>query len=241
MRAGSLLFVAALASLGVSGGSARVGDRAVAHSVVLGSSVRGREIRVLERGDPDGTHRILVVGSIHGDEPAGIAIAERLETMPIPPEADVWIIESANPDGTAARTRTNANGVDLNRNFPWHWRQSGRPGDRHYPGPRALSEPESRLLAQFIRRLKPQTAIWFHQPYGVVDQSGGDVAVERRFAALTGLPLQRLPRYPGGVTDWQNANFPGTTAFVTELGPGSLTSQRIDRFARAVLALAGGS
>lgn len=213
----------------------------VTRSVALGASVRGREIRVLERGDPDATHRILVVGSIHGDEPAGIAIAERLETMPIPREADVWIVESANPDGNAARTRTNANGVDLNRNFPWRWRSSGRPGDRYYSGPRALSEPESKLMAGLIRHLQPQTTIWFHQPYGVVDESGGDVTVERRFAAVTGLPIQRLPRYPGGVTDWQNANFPGTTAFVAELGPGSLPAPRVDRFARAVLALAGGS
>ena len=104
--------------------------------------------------------------------------------------------------------------------LPLAWQRIGRPGDRHYSGPRALSEPESKLLALLIERLRPQVTIWFHQPYGVVDESGGDVAIERRFASLAGLPLQRLPRYPGGVTDWQNARFPGTTSFVVELPAG---------------------
>jgi protein MpaA len=199
--------------------------------------VRGRLITVLERGDPDAPIRELVVGCIHGNEPAGIGIAEQLESAPLPPERDLWTIEAANPDGVAADTRTNADGVDLNRNFPWHWRRQGRPGDPHYTGPRPLSEPESRLLARLILRLHPNVTIWFHQPLGVVDESGGSLAVERRFASLVGLPLRRLPRYRGGVTDWQNSRFPGTTAFVVELPPGSLRLPVDRRYARAVLAL----
>ena len=158
--------------------------------------------------------------------------------MAIPPETDIWVIGAANPDGLARATRTNADGVDLNRNFPWRWRASGRPGDRYYSGPRAQSEPETRILVHLIEHLRPQITIWFHQPYGIVDESGGDVAVERRFAALTGLPLRRLPRYTGGVTNWQNANFPGTTAFVVELSPGPASPARVEQFAHAVVAVA---
>ena len=77
--------------------------------------------------------------------------------------------------------------------------------------------------------------IWFHQPIGVVDESGGDRGIERRFAKLTGMRLQRLPRYPGGVTNWQNANFPGATAFVVELPWGRLSSERAVDLARAVV------
>ena len=190
------------------------------------------------RGDPDARTRILVVGCIHGDEPAGIAIAKRLEATAVPKEIDLWVIPDSNPDGVARHTRTNGEGVDLNRNFPWHWRPMGHLGDRHYSGPRPLSEPESRLLAREIERLHPEVTIWFHQPYGLIDASGGDLAIERRFASLVGLPLRRLPRYPGGVTDWQNAKFPGTTAFVVELGAGSLSPQRVEQFARAVLDVA---
>ena len=209
-------------------------DRSVTRAESLGRSVRGRLITVLERGDPDAPIRELVVGCIHGNEPAGIGIAEQLESVPLPGERDLWTIEAANPDGVAAGTRTNGRGVDLNRNFPWRWRRHGHPGDLHYSGPRPLSEPESRLLARLILRLRPSVTIWFHQPLGVVDESGGSLAVERRFASLVGLPLRRLPRYPGGATDWQNARFPGTTAFVVELPPGTPGALADRRYARAV-------
>ena len=89
-----------------------------ARRIVIGRSVRGRPILAIERGDPRGRHRILVVGCIHGDEPAGIAVARQLETMTLPGRVDLWIVPSLNPDGVAAGTRQNAHGVDLNRNFP---------------------------------------------------------------------------------------------------------------------------
>jgi protein MpaA len=59
--------------------------------------------------------------------------------------------------------------------------------------------------------------VWFHQPVGVVDESGGSLHIEARFARLTGEPLRRLTRYPGSAASWQNASFPGSTAFVVEL------------------------
>ena len=212
-------------------------DRAIIRADLVGRSVGGRPIAVLERGDPDAPTRELVVGCIHGNEPAGIGIAEQLESVPLPQERDLWAVEDANPDGVAAGTRTNARGVDLNRNFPWRWRRHGHPGDPHYSGPRPLSEPESRLLARLIVRLRPQVTIWFHQPLGLVDESGGSLAIERQFASLVGLPLRRLPRDPGGATDWQNARFRGTTAFVVGLPPGMLRQQADRRYARDVATL----
>jgi protein MpaA len=83
-------------------------------------------------------------------------------------------------------------------------------------------------------------SIWFHQHLGLVDESGGSVAVERRFARAVGMPLQRLTRYPGSATSWENATFPGTTAFVVELGSGALSRRATRAFARAVELLARG-
>jgi protein MpaA len=213
-----------------------VRDPSIIRMQTLGRSVRGRPISVLERGDPDAPIRELVVGCIHGNEPAGIGIAEQLESVPLPPERNLWVVEDSNPDGVAAGTRTNARGVDLNRNFPWRWRRHGYPGDTHYTGPHPLSEPESRLLARLIAGIRPLVTIWFHQPLGLVDESGGSLSLERQFSTLVRLPLRRLPRYPGGATDWQNARFPGTTAFVVEL-PHGTPGQRVSRrFANAVAA-----
>jgi protein MpaA len=206
--------------------------------MIVGLSVDRRPIRIIERGDPDSPTKVLVVGCIHGDEPAGIAVAEKLESTPLSPETSLWIVENANPDGVAAGTRTNAHGVDLNRNFPWRWRPYGERGNRHYSGPQALSEPESSLLARLVLRLRPNVSIWFHQPYGVVDESGGNVAIERRFAAVAGLPLQRLTRYPGGVTNWENARLPGSTAFVVELPGGAPPPSLIARVIDAVRSVA---
>ena len=88
--------------------------------VLLGRSWRSRLITAVEVGNPSG-RRVLVVGCIHGNEPAGIPIARALEGVS-PHDLDLWIVPDLNPDGVAAKTRQNAHGVDLNRNFPWHWR-----------------------------------------------------------------------------------------------------------------------
>jgi protein MpaA len=207
--------------------------------LLLGYSVEHRPIGAQELGDPTAGIRVLVVGCIHGNERAGISVARRLETTSAPQGVDLWVIDDLNPDGAAADTRQNAHRVDLNRNFPYGWLAAGRPGDQQYPGPRPLSEPEARIAYRLVLRLRPQITIYFHQPLGLVDESGGDPRVERRFAALSGLPLLRLTRYPGSAVGWQNHRLPHTTAFVVELPSSNLTSPSAARLARAVLTLAG--
>jgi protein MpaA len=203
--------------------------------VPLGRSVQGWPIEAVELGDPHAARKVLVVGCIHGNECAGIAIVRRLERASPPKGVDLWVVESLNPDGYAAGTRANARGVDLNRNFPTGWQPLEGLFDA---GPRPLSEPESRIAYRLIVRLRPAVSIWFHQHMSLVDGSGGDAALERRFARLVGLPLVRLARYPGSVTTWENHALPGKTAFVVELPAGALTAAQAARFAGAVLDVA---
>jgi protein MpaA len=158
-----------------------------------------------------------VVGCIHGDEVAGIPSAMALLGRPISPDVQLTVLPDINPDGHALHRRQNARGVDLNRNFPLAWQQLGKRGDQQYSGTGPLSEPESAAVAALITRVRPTTTVWFHQPVGIVDLSGGSLGVERRFASLAGLPLRRIVTYPGTATRWQNAHWPGTTAFVVEL------------------------
>jgi protein MpaA len=205
--------------------------------ILIGRSVRGRPIMALEHGNPSAPRKVLVVGVIHGNETAGERVLRRLAREPGPSTADLWMVDRLNPDGVAAGTRQNAHGVDLNRNFPYAWRPLGRRGDLTWSGPGPLSEPESRAARTLIRRLHPAVTIWFHQPLGIVDRSGGNVHIERTFASRTGLPLRRLVSYPGSATRWQNHRFRGTTAFVVELPPGPLAGGLRDRCVRAILAL----
>ncbi|HMC80006.1 MAG TPA: DUF2817 domain-containing protein, partial [Acidimicrobiia bacterium] len=204
-------------------------------TLTLGRSVQGRPITAVEFGDPGAQRKLLVVGCIHGDEPAGIAIARQLERLTPPPGIDVWVIENLNPDGTAANTRQNANGVDLNRNFPYNWQPLESPGAAMYSGPASLSEPESQLAVDFLSKVRPTVSIWYHQHLDLVDLSGGDVSIEQRYAGMVGLPTQQLQRYPGSVTSWENHTFPGSTAFVVELPAGSLSEAAANRHAAAAL------
>jgi murein peptide amidase A len=203
--------------------------------MLLGRSVQGRRIVARELGSSTtGGPTVLVVGCIHGDEPAGIAVVRQLQALSPPPGVAVWTVADLNPDGVHARTRQNADGVDLNRNFPFRWRMIGVRGDQQFSGARSLSEPESRFAQRLILRLRPRVTIWFHQPLGLVDESGGNPAIEHLFARLAGLPMRRLTRYPGSAAGWQNHRLPGTTAFVVELPPGRPSQRELTRWAVAV-------
>jgi protein MpaA len=194
----------------------------------------------LHSGDPDSARRVLVVGCIHGNEPAGIAIARAVAASPPPAEVDLWVVTDLNPDGVAQDTRGNAGGVDLNRNFRYRWRGLGRVGSPFYSGARPLSEPESRIATALIRRVRPTLGIWYHQPLGVVDVSQGPLSLERDYAAEAGLPVRRLADYPGSAVGWEDHRF-GPTAFVVELPGGRLSSARVHRHAHAALDIAAHS
>jgi len=215
MRLPALLAVAAVA--------------AAAH--LVGHSVQGRRIVAYEVGDPAAARKVLVVGCLHGNECAGIAVVNRLRRLGPLEGVDLWLVPDANPDGHRARTRGNAHGVDLNRNFPHRWK---RLRGLFYSGPRPASEPETRALMGLIRQVRPAVTIWFHQHLNMVVLTRGNPGLERRFARLAGLRAGYLPPYRGTATGWSNANFPGTTAFVVELPAGSLTAKATARVARAV-------
>ena len=187
----------------------------------------------------EGPAKVLVVGSIHGNETAGRAVLARLRRSTPPPGVELWLVGSVNPDGARRGTRQNARGVDLNRNFGRRWAGGGRPFDTYYPGRRAFSEPETRAVRRLVRRIRPAVTVWYHQHLRLVNlSSGADPRVVRAYARRVGLPARPLPNYHGTATSWQNHAFPGTSAFVVELPAGPLGGASARRHARAVLAAA---
>jgi murein peptide amidase A len=212
---------------------------ALAATMVFGHSVDGRPLQVTRVGDADAPVRVLVVGDVHGNEPAGEAIVARLRRSRLDGVA-FWLVRTANPDGRALGTRQNARGVDLNRNFPSQWRPLGVPGDPQYAGPRPLSEPESRFAVRAIKRIRPDVTIWFHQPQTIVRAFGQSEPTARRYARLVGMLYRRIHWPSGTAANWQNHTFPGRPAFVVELAPGRLSPASARRHARAIRRLAAG-
>jgi murein peptide amidase A len=184
-----------------------------APALQLGRSYEGRPIEAVHvRGDGP---RVLVVGCIHGDECEGIEVTRLLERSR--PHADLWLVHQLNPDGYAARRRTNAHGVDLNRDFL------------------AATQRETRIARKLILRLRPDVTIWFHQPQSVVRAWGSSRGTARRYARLARVPYRSLRWPPGSASRWQNRI--GQVSFVVELPPGELDAAAARRYADAVLRL----
>jgi len=227
------IFATALLAAGLAAGPQA--PAAAPSEVVIGRSAEGRPIRALRVGPARARVKVLVVGAVHGNEPAGKAVVARLRKARPPRGTALWLIEDANPDGSAAGFRHNANGVDLNRNFPYRW----RPQDGVYEsGPGPASEPETQAIQRFVEQERPRVTLWYHQALRMVVKGAGDPALERLYSRRSGLPRRRLPRYHGTATSWQNSTFPGDTAFVVELPGGALPTAGVRRHAGAVLALA---
>ncbi len=132
---------------------------------VEGTSARGRSIEALHWNKGAG-FPILIFGGIHGDERSAGEVAMRLASRwradpSVLDGAHVILLPIVNPDGWELETRRNANGVDLNRNFPDRWEESD-PASSSHGGVRALSESESRLLHEMVRRETPRAILSIH-------------------------------------------------------------------------------
>ncbi|MCS6996216.1 MAG: M14 family zinc carboxypeptidase [Casimicrobiaceae bacterium] len=184
-------------------------------------SVRGRPILyrdVPARRQP-ASLRVLVLGTIHGDELTAATLAFRWIKLAQEGQGSkaheiTWrFIPVVNPDGFLARpaTRVNARGVDLNRNFPtpawereahryWVTRTSRDP--RRFPGHTALSEPESRFIDQQIDQFAPDLIVSIHAPLGVLDFDGPAIPPQR----LGRLYLDPLGIFPGSLGHYGAVN-----------------------------------
>lgn len=157
---------------------------------VVGTSVQGRPLRVLTVGR--GPRKVLFIGGIHGDEAEGSVVAAKLpeafETAGLSDSVTLTILEDANPDGRVASTRGNANGIDVNRNFPASNFDSTDPSNGGQP----LSEPEARVVFETIDRTAPNLVIVAHSWAGhqFINFDGPAREIADRFSAASGLPVE---------------------------------------------------
>lgn len=174
-------------------------------------------------GNPSGDC-ILFLGGVHGDELPTVylmfKLAQYIKQNPaVVKDKCIVIAPLLNPDGYFAlpSTRINANGVDINRNFPtrrWHpdahdqWVKKGKKNKRYYPGPKAGSEQETQFQMALIKRFKPQKILSAHSPLNFFDYDGPSsdlVSFEQwmeKISREANHPLKKFGYYPGSLGNY---------------------------------------
>lgn len=177
---------------------------------VLGTSVNGQPILVYELKH-DAPAMLLVAG-IHGDEPQSAFVGDRLVDLLNTRVGDMLdehllVIPRLNPDGLDCGTRSNAHGVDINRNFPTTNWKHGQPGDRYYGGSATASEPETQLILDVMRRFTPRRILAIHcidRPKHCLNFDGPAQALAEAMSKANGYEVRADIGHPtpGSIGTW---------------------------------------
>lgn len=159
--------------------------------LTLGKTVKGRDITAIIYGS--GAKRVLVFGGIHGDEQhttvLARALAVSINSETLPANLTLVVVPDVNPDGLMAATRVNANGVDINRNFPSRTWRSEYTEQRRYPGTQPSSEPETRAVLSLLEQYPPHLVVTLHAALGCVNWDGQSAPQAQVLASVNGYPL----------------------------------------------------
>ena len=153
------------------------------------TSKNGHEIKLI---GTKGESKILVVGVFHGEEPQGkFLIDEYLKTH----DSNLLFIPCLNPDGIAENKRTNANGVDLNRNYPTkNWELTAK--DQYFGGEKPASEIETQFMVDIIEKYKPMAIVALHAPYKIVNYDGPAENLAQKISEIIKYPVEGSIGYP---------------------------------------------
>jgi protein MpaA len=204
----------------VSTAAAQAVPSTVTEVRTIGTTVQGRDIVAWRLGDPTSTRKVVVLAAMHGNETGPSRILYNLRDGRPIRGADIWVVPQYNRDGVVRRTRQNAHGVDLNRNYPRKWTKLTGAYDS---GPSAGSEPETKAVMAFLGAVRPAYVVSFHQPLRGVGRAGtkGAAFVRRLHRGLR-LPVKSFNCSSvchGTMTEWFNARFRGV-AVTVEYGRG---------------------
>lgn len=172
----------------------------------------GNEIQLIGNNSSNTNKISLVIGVFHGDEPQGkFLIEEYLKKCGMLPTSKspiarrgLLFIPCLNPDGMQLGQRTNANGVDLNRNFPtknWGKNQGDNAtcndsNSAYYGGISGGSEIETQFLIDTINEFKPDKILTLHAPYKVVNYDGPAQEWAEQISKIINYPVEASIGYP---------------------------------------------
>ncbi len=143
--------------------------------------------------------KVLVLGGVHGDETEGVVLASSLVGMCLdhfPLQIQLTVVPSFNIDGVLARSRTNANGVDLNRNLPTNDWSPMIATPRYHPGLTANSEPENQALTQWLITNHPQLIVSCHSWKPMINVNGDCHREAEVMALWTKCAIEESVGYP---------------------------------------------
>lgn len=205
-------------------------------------SEQDNNIYLLELGP--GGNTTMIFGAFHGDEQTGFhlvtQLAEILAAKPdlISDQSRVILIPVLNPDGLLNRTRTNSNGVDINRNFPTKDWSPDFKKKKYNPGEKPASEKETRLAMSLIDQYKPDKIISIHDDLEMNNINGPARALGELMAKYNHYPVTEDVGYPtpgsfgnyGGL----ERNIPLVTLELPDIWPEKAWQQNKDALIAAI-------
>jgi len=166
---------------------------------VWANSVEGRNIYLLEISE--GSPVTVIFGAFHGSEPLSGEFALQFAEFLYNEynnylDCKVVIIPAVNPDGLVQGKRTNANGVDINRNFPTENWTKNYTKKSQYPGEYPASEPETQAVIKILEKYQPDKIISIHTPLKMVNYNGPAKKLAFLISERNGYPVSHYIGYP---------------------------------------------
>jgi protein MpaA len=196
----------------------------------IGRSAEGRVIGLRRWDAAAGGAPLVILGGVHGDEPASVAavvaLCAALDRRPAPLPLPLLVVPAVNPDGLARGAKNSARDVDLNRNFPArNFTPAHQPG--YFPGVAPLSEPETRAVAALIQAQPVRGVVAVHAPFACVNYDGPAATWAQAVAAACGWPARGDIGYPtpGSLGSWLGVDR-GVPVLTLELPPGDFAAFR---------------
>ena len=190
-------------------------------------SYYGTPIAWIVYGEPEevAANTTVIFCGVHGDEITPVKFCFDIMTYlddlkEFPRGTRVVVAPIVTPDSFLKKypSRTNARGVDTNRNFPtkdWKkdahrlWKKRYRRSKRKYPGKKPMSEQETHFQVNLIKRYMPSKIISVHAPLTIIDYDGPELKKGGAHELLLqmskdakGYKVKNFPFFPGSLGNW---------------------------------------